>query len=53
MLNRDAGISGTSAQCDLTNTTNCNIPNTPAFGPIINATTGGTNNKPVPGKFYT
>ena len=42
LIDSSAAISGTSAHCDITNSINCNIPITPAFGSIIRATTEGT-----------
>ena len=47
LIDSGAAISGTSAHCDVTNSINCNIPITPAFGSIIRATTEGTINDPV------
>ena len=47
LIDSGAAISGTSAHCDITNSINCNIPITPAFGSIIRATTEGTINYPV------
>ena len=47
LIDSGATISGTSAHCDITNSINCNIPITPAFGSIIRATTEGTINDPV------
>ena len=47
LIDSGAAVSGTSAHCDITNSINCNIPITPAFGSIIRATTEGTINDPV------
>ena len=47
LIDSGAAISGTSAHCDITNSINCNIPITSAFGSIIRATTEGTINVPV------
>ena len=47
LIDSGAAISGTSAHCDITNSINCNIPITPAFGSIVRATTEGTINDPV------
>ena len=47
LIDSGAAISGTSAHCDITNSINCNIPITPAFGSIIRATTEGAINDPV------
>ena len=47
LIDSGAAISGTSAHCDITNSINCNILITPAFGSIIRATTEGTINDPV------
>ena len=47
LIDSGAAISDTSAHCNITNSINCNIPISPAFGSIIRATTKGTINDPV------